>query len=440
MLSKNNLKYIVILAIGFLWCSSLYLSQEQYLLRFLTPTETNIVDMLFGSLAMALGIITFINLYKKNYNIKNIYLIFLAITIGLSIIFFSISSSIILSIILCLICLLGAAGFGAGYHFSLVSSKVNKEYRGRVFAIGYAIGTIGTYLLSLLPSYIFKSGLSLLFYIPLILLNIYLIYKEDNLTIISDEKSPSGFKNYFLVIIVLVLLMALVTSFSSNICSLKNINLNTGFAYPRLYYAIGLIIAGFLADKKEEYLEIATIVSLFFPLLAILFLQENISPLLISSLNYMFIAFFVVFRTTIFMNLKDINKNNVVYAGLGLCFSRIVEGLLVLINIYYQFNYLFLIIMNIVLLSIILIIYLLFFYKKFEKSEEDIIKELRVKYKLSSQETKVLELIIKDYTNQEMADKLFLSINTIRNHVANIYKKTKMKKKELKEICILKTI
>ena len=36
-------------------------------------------------------------------------------------------------------------------------------------------------------------------------------------------------------------------------------------------------------------------------------------------------------------------------------------------------------------------------------------------------------------------DELFVSINTIRNHVANIYKKTGMKKKELKEKCFYKT-
>src|SRR5574344_1443108 len=139
MFSKNNLKFILILGIGFLWCSSLYLTQEQHLLNYLSVSNTNIVDMLYASLSMALGIILFCIMYKKNMNVKKIYILFLSLTI-------------LLSIILCLTCLLGAAGFGAGYHFSLVANYVDKKYRGRVFAIGYAIGTIGTFLLSLIPS------------------------------------------------------------------------------------------------------------------------------------------------------------------------------------------------------------------------------------------------------------------------------------------------
>src|SRR5574344_2105955 len=152
MFSKNNLKFILILGIGFLWCSSLYLTQEQHLLNYLSVSNTNIVDMLYASLSMALGIILFCIMYKKNMNVKKIYILFLSLTILLSIVFFLISSSVALSIILCLTCLLGAAGFGAGYHFSLVANYVDKKYRGRVFAIGYAIGTIGTFLLSLIPS------------------------------------------------------------------------------------------------------------------------------------------------------------------------------------------------------------------------------------------------------------------------------------------------
>lgn len=437
MFSKNNLKFILILGIGFLWCSSLYLTQEQHLLNYLSASNTNIVDMLYASLSMALGIILFCIMYKKNMNVKKIYILFLSLTILLSIVFFLISSSVALSIILCLTCLLGAAGFGAGYHFSLVANYVDKKYRGRVFAIGYAIGTIGTFLLSLIPSNIFKTSISLTFYIPLILINIYLISTFGNLKIVKSEVQSREYKKYVYVIVSLVFLMAIVTSFSSNIFAVTNINMNTGFAYPRLYYSIGLIIAGFIADKKQEYLEVSTIVSLFFPLIAILLLKENVSALIISSLNYVFIAFFVVFRTTTFMKLKD---NKLYLAGIGLAISRIVEGLLVLANHYYEFNYMFLVISSMFILSIILTIYILFYHKNFEKSENEIIDEIKVRYKLSTQETKVLELLIKDYTNQEMADKLFLSINTIRNHVASIYKKTNMKKAGLKEICVLKTI
>ena len=60
-----------------------------------------------------------------------------------------------------------------------------------------------------------------------------------------------------------------------------------------------------------------------------------------------------------------------------------------------------------------------------------------IRYKLSSQEEKVLNLLVQDLTKKEIADKLYLSVNTIKNHVSNIYKKTGMKKNELKEKYIL---
>ena len=66
---------------------------------------------------------------------------------------------------MCLNCFLGTAGFGVGYHFSLLSLNVSKEYRGRVFAIGYALGSLGTYLLILLPEKFYSTISSLFLYV-----------------------------------------------------------------------------------------------------------------------------------------------------------------------------------------------------------------------------------------------------------------------------------
>lgn len=70
MFSKNNLKYILILAIGFFWCSSVYLSQEQHLSLYADVDFVNNVDLLFDSFSMALGILLFGLLYRKNQNMK----------------------------------------------------------------------------------------------------------------------------------------------------------------------------------------------------------------------------------------------------------------------------------------------------------------------------------------------------------------------------------
>ena len=85
--------------------------------------------------------------------------------------------------------------------------------------------------------------------------------------------------------------------------------------------------------------------------------------------------------------------------------------------------------MKSICLSLVIVLYFLLYFKNNKLSENDAVKNISIKYSLGSQEEKVLNLLIKGLSNQEMADELFVSVNTIRNHVANIYKKTGMKKK-----------
>ncbi len=53
------------------------------------------------------------------------------------------------------------------------------------------------------------------------------------------------------------------------------------------------------------------------------------------------------------------------------------------------------------------------------KADEKIISELGI----SKREYEVLEMIAKGHTNQEVADKLFVSPNTIKTHLANLFAK-----------------
>lgn len=53
------------------------------------------------------------------------------------------------------------------------------------------------------------------------------------------------------------------------------------------------------------------------------------------------------------------------------------------------------------------------------KADEKIISELGI----SKREYEVLEMIAKGHTNQEVADKLFVSHNTIKTHLSNLFAK-----------------
>ena len=361
MKNKNNLKYILIIAIGFFWCSSLYLTQEQYLSNYASIDFVNIADLLFGSLAMALGILTFGLLYRKNKNVKNIYIIFMLLALISMIVFFATKNIYIMSICLCLCCYFGTAGFGAGYHFSLLASKVEKEYRGRVFAIGYGLGSIGTYLLILLPESFYSSINTLFIYIPSLLINLYLVIKKTNLIQLKEEKETSGFRNYFIRISIIVLAMSLLSALSTDAIAINTIDIAGGYGATRLYYCLGLLVAGFLVDKKNNLFEILTISSFVVSLLAIILLKEGYSINIIAGLSYSFIAFFVLFRTMKFVNLVDNKKNAAWASAFGLMYSRIMEGLMVLFEEELTKHYTMLIIVIAILLSLVIILYIIFF-------------------------------------------------------------------------------
>ena len=428
MFSKNNIKNILILALGFFWCSALYLVQQTYLLKYCNKEFVNLVALLYGSISMALGILIFMIIYKLSKNIKSYYILFNIFAIISSILFFGTDNKTLMSICLCTTCLFGTAGFGVGYHFSLLSLNIEKEYRGRVFSIGYGIGSILTYLFTFLPSSFYKNITCMIIILPIVIINMILVYKSRNIDIESKQIYTSNYKKYFIVLSIIVILMSLLSAISTDIVSTHIFNLDGLFANTRIYYCLGLLLAGFLVDKNKEIFDVSTIISFIFCLLSIILLNQNISPNLVIALSYFFVGFFVVFRTITFVNLFDQKRSMILFSSIGLMYSRIMEGLFVIFQKQLINNYTLLIIIQTILLCFILWVYLLYYLKNNRTSSNDKLKELVIRYKLSSQEEKVLNLLLQDLTKKEIAYKLYLSVNTIKNHVSNIYKKTDIKK------------
>lgn len=55
------------------------------------------------------------------------------------------------------------------------------------------------------------------------------------------------------------------------------------------------------------------------------------------------------------------------------------------------------------------------------------LESLFEKYGISKREGEIIELIIKGHSNQEIEDKLYISLETVKKHIYNIYKKTRVK-------------
>ena len=59
----------------------------------------------------------------------------------------------------------------------------------------------------------------------------------------------------------------------------------------------------------------------------------------------------------------------------------------------------------------------------FKRKLPEIINSKHKKYDLSKRELDVLMLMMEGLTNKEMAERLFVSSNTIKTHISNIYLK-----------------
>ena len=82
--------------------------------------------------------------------------------------------------------------------------------------------------------------------------------------------------------------------------------------------------------------------------------------------------------------------------------------------------------------------------KSIEKIEgESTITPPKIEHDLSKREYEVLVMMSKGFSNREIADKLFVSLNTIKTHTSNIYLKLNVKRrtqaiKKARDIQLLK--
>lgn len=74
-------------------------------------------------------------------------------------------------------------------------------------------------------------------------------------------------------------------------------------------------------------------------------------------------------------------------------------------------------------LSVLLNVFLFWKIQKQKPSQE-------IKSSLTQQEQKVLQLLLKEYSNKEIADALFVSLSTVKTHINNIYKKLNVASRE----------
>lgn len=325
-------------------------------------------------------------------------------------------------------------GIIAGYYLTYLALWGSKRNTGKIFGFGYAFGSIGTFLLSLLFNG--SIGHGFIFVIYGFLAVIAIVIHEVSPKYISDEnfQEPFDSAKYSRKQLILAIIIVFLLSFVKNIGFYFPTNdFITGSVSPvmtRCFYAVGLIIAGIINDRSRRYGSICCVCALVFPFWVLTLENYSFAASITWIIGYFFFGFFAVYRVVIFSDIAKTESSALYLAGFGLLFGRIGDLTSSLLGIALSSNTVLLISSATVLFVATEFIFTLFYNENYvtviqeNKNQEDIFHNFIEAHGISQRESEVLINLLMGLSNPEISEKLYISENTVKFHMRNILKKT----------------
>lgn len=322
-------------------------------------------------------------------------------------------------------------GIVAGFYLYAVAANVDAERRATAFGGGYALATVVVGLLVLIGGGSFLHGrYALLLYLPLAALMALFPARSGLLDAPGPAaEAPEKLDGRELALACgVVLLLSLVK--------------NLGFCFPsadikaglipelsRLPYAVGLATAGFIGDRSRKQGMVCTVAALVIPFIMLGLSGEPISGTIFWGLNYLFFAFFSVFRAVLLMDLAHRTRRWEL-APLGLLMGRLGDVAGTGAGILLGGDKVVLIAVTAALFFPTVFLSFRLYRRLYEpeaaaqKSEAEIFEAFCLHSDISSREREVLRLLLSNHTNGEIAQALFITESTVKYHVHNVLQKT----------------
>ena len=443
-MKANQILVCLIIGITFLWNGSSYMSWLYNLMGIIDANGISVnSDMLFDVYSYlmqvlgALFTVLYIRISDHDFAKRRTMFIVMML-LQMITVFPSVLSS---SYLVCL-----TAGFVMNIfngivnalYFVLLAILVPAGHRGIVFGLGYSIGSIGSWILSLVGNGNFlKSHSVLVAYILLMIVSIAL-------ALITDENSPKLTQNtnsepcgrsliYLTGAMVLLLCTTKGIAFYFPMADISNGTISLELS--RAFYAIGLIIAGLLNDYRRTYGGIACIAALMFPFVLLAMTASPEYSFYTWILSYVFIAFYNVFRILIFADLSDRSPKGLYLAPMGLMWGRLGDAVGSAIGISLSAKSMALIVLGSIMFAVTVVMAFYIFQRVYAPTSigasseasmtvDEKMASYSVYHDLSAREKEVLPLILEGHSNSEISGMIFVSENTVKFHVRNILKKT----------------
>ena len=436
----------LLIGLCFLWTGSSYLTWMYRIMDFYPDSAIDVLTEVIGYLFQILGLAVFSYLVKKKSDLilkKSSFLITI-----LADFCFMIPAAFATGSITVLIwgyVLNLFHGLVAGFYLTALVTMLPQQHRGTAFGIGYGMGSIGSWILSLIGTGNFlQSPYVLLVYAALVLCTIGLLLpmkvtspaaSKQPADAVDAKKAPLGAssKHLLLLAVLTVFLLSTVKNMGFYFPTADLTNGGVSLEATRIFYAVGLVMAGFLNDKNRKYGAMLCLATLCFPFVMLFLRSDVTTSSILWVVAYVFFGFFAVYRVLVFADLAGKAPDCLFLAGLGLLWGRAGDVLGGFIGMCLKGQELVLVLLVACLFFLTVLVFITFYQKVYypsvpvpvpETNQDILIQEFAKRFQLSAREKEVFRLVIEGCSNGEIAGALYISENTVKFHIKNLLKKT----------------
>lgn len=468
---KTQILLCIIIGLCFMWTGSGYLSWLYNMMKSTPTLNADLHSEVIGYIFQAAGIALFSLMVKRNAGASLSIPTYIGISVS-DLLFACISSCAPNAVLVLTLGYLSNIFHGliAGFYLSLLVHCLPPMKRGLCFGLGYAIGSLGSFLLSLIGKDNFlTSGYVHLIYVILFVLSLVAFLpisktlSEQTYNQPEANNDSSTNKNKIAPLLFLACAAAFLLSLVKGLgFYFPMADINSGsisLEFTRLFYAVGLILAGLLNDLNRKYGIFACLIALVLPFVQLLLLNQTSSSLIVWIIGYLLTGFYTVYRVLLLGDLTKGRTHLFFIAGFGLLFGRLGDAAGAFLGMQLSKYIPVLVGISIALYILAAIVVMILFEKIYIPSiakteiatitlpEDEIhTTEPEAKeapssnetitddatnlhtfinnYDFSKREIDILRFALTDMTNTQIASELFISVNTTKFHIRNILKKT----------------
>lgn len=434
-MTKKTVILTLLIGQTFLWTGSAFMSVLYRLYGFYDQTSAVIITECLYYIMQAAGIAVFalILKYKPVQAGSRIFSALCIAAAGLFTILALLSGSgaVVLTAGLLMNTFVGML---SGIYLTRLSSCIPQQCRGKVFGYSYAIGSIGTWLLSMpMHGTFLQSGAALYVFLGLIIMSVVLVRYLEPLDTGNENALWAAEFKFDKKLLVLALLIPLICSIVNGMggyFSAADLSEVLNPAFTRAFYAVGLIAAGYINDKNRRYGAVCCVVALVFPFLSLAMKNEVDVSIFLSIISYIFYGFFSVYRVVLFADLAGKRSQLLYMAVFGLMSGRVGDALGTLSGVLLGSGQVMLTLITAAVFIAGMLLFFALYHRLYmpllseKENTEALLNEFEARYEFTLRQCDIFRLVVKGCSNAEISTELFLSESTVKFHMKNILKKT----------------